>query len=105
MTLATVAQIGSPNDYMAHDSIAKEGRSAVEGAVDELIRDHKLSRLMLQLERADGGDGDDPLHAKFFHGEDIGSEIQLAGQDTMTAAVACQEGHSPPFQFAGYKYV
>ena len=60
---------------------------------------------MLQFERTDGGDGDDPLHAKFFHGEDVSAEVQFAGKETMTAAVACQEGHMPPFQFAGDKYI
>ena len=36
--------------YMADDSIAEEGRRPMERTVNELIGDHKLSRLMLEFE-------------------------------------------------------
>ncbi len=56
---------------------------------------------MLLLERADGGNGDDPFHAQLLHGEDIGAEVQLGGQEPMAPAVAGQKSHLPSLQLAG----
>ncbi len=90
---------------MAHDSLTEKRRAAQRGAVDELVGDNKLGRLMLQLERSHGGNGDDPFHAQFFHGEDIGAEIQFGWQDAMAPAVAGQKSHLPSLQLAQDKYV
>ena len=76
----------------------------MEGAVDELVRNHKVRRLMLLFERADGRDGEDPLHAQHLHREDVGAKVQFAGQDTMTASVARQKSNLATFKFAD-KYV
>ena len=65
---------------VADDPLSEESGVAQSCAVDELIGNNELGRLMLQLERADCGDGDDSFHAQLLHGEDIGAEVQLGGQ-------------------------
>ena len=105
MALATVAQTGIAKGYVAYDSVAEKGGAAQSGAVDELIGDYEFGRLVLELERAYGGDGDDPFHAELFHGEDVGAEVQVGGEDTVAAAVAGQEDYLAAFEFTGHKDV
>src|ERR1700761_5528284 len=91
--------------YMPHDSVPKKGGGALRGAVDELIGNHELGRLMLQLERTDSGDGDDPFHTQLLHGEDIGAEVDLRGKEVMAPAMAGQKNHLPSLQLAGNKHI
>ena len=62
-------------------------------------------RRVLLLERADRGDGEDPLHAQRLHGVDVGPEVELAGQDPVAAAVAGQERDAPAFERAHHEVV
>jgi hypothetical protein len=91
--------------YVAYDSFAEKGGAAESGAIDELIRDYEFGRLVLQLEGTYGGDGDDPFHAQLFHGEDVGAEVQVGGEDTVASAVAGQEDYLASLQFTGHKDV
>ena len=72
----------------------------MKGAVDELVGDHEVGGLVLFLERADGGDGEDALDAELLEGVDVGAEVQLRGQNAVAAAVAGEEGDLAAFQFA-----
>ena len=72
----------------------------MEGAVDELVGHDEVGGLVLFLERADGGDGEDALDAELLEGVDVGAEVQLRGQDAMAAAVAREKGDLAAFEFA-----
>ena len=72
----------------------------MEGAVDELVGNDEVGGLVLFLERTDGGDGEDALHAELLEGVDVGAEVQLGGKNAMAAAMARQEGDFAAFQFA-----
>jgi hypothetical protein len=85
---------------VADDAFAEEGGDAMEGAIDELVGDDEVSGLVLFLERADGGDGEDALDAELFEGVDVGAEVELGGQDAMAAAVAGKEGDFAAFELA-----
>ena len=77
----------------------------MKGAVDELVGNHEVGGLVLFLQRADGGDGEDALDAKFFEGVDIGAEVQLRGQNAVAAAMAREESDFAAFQFAQHEGV
>ena len=77
----------------------------MEGAVDELVGDHEVGGLVLFLERADGGDGEDALDAEFLEGVDVGAEVELGGEDAMAAAMAGEKGDAAAFQFAEHECV
>ena len=49
---------------VAHDAVAKESGDAMKGAIDELVGNDEVGGLVLFLERADGGDGEDALDAE-----------------------------------------
>ena len=72
-------------------------------AVDELIGNHKIRRLVLFLERADGRNRQNPLDSQFFHGIDIGPEVQLRGQDAMPAPMPRKKRDATPLEFAQYE--
>ena len=77
----------------------------MEGAVDELVGHHKVGGLVLFLQRADGRNGEDALHAQLLEGVDVGAEVQLRGQNAMPAPMPRQKGHLAPLQFAQHKGV
>ena len=89
-----------------HDAAAEKRvfRTAL-GAVEELVNQHDVARLVFFLQRADGADADDPGDAEFFHRPDVGAMIQFAGQDAVAAAVPRQENHVAPGEFAGEQIV
>ena len=70
------------------------------GAVEKLVGDHELQRLVLFLQRSDGGDGNDPLHAELLEAVNVGAEIQLGGQNAVSASVAGQKRNLAAFQRA-----
>ena len=85
---------------MADDAFAEESGDAMKGAVDELIGHDEVGGLVLFLERADGGDGEDALDAELLEGVDVGAEVQFGGKDAMAAAVAREEGDLAAFELA-----
>ena len=46
-----------------------------------------------------------PLHAQFLEGVDVGPEVQLRGQDAVSAPMPGQKGHLAPLQLAQHKGV
>ena len=91
--------------YVAHNAFAEERGDAMKGAVDELVGHDKVGWLVLFLERADGGDGQNALDAEFFECVDVGAEVQLRGQNAMAATVTSEEGHFAAFEVAEDKRV
>ena len=61
-------------------TIAEEGIDAVAGAIEELVGDHKIERLVLFLERSHGRDRNDSLDTQLLEAVDVGAEVQFAGQ-------------------------
>ena len=74
------AQNGCAKPTWATSPRPKKVEARCEGAVHELVGDHHVQGRVLLLERADRGDGEDPLHAQRLQGEDVGAEVELAGQ-------------------------
>ncbi len=72
----------------------------MEGAVDELVGNDEVGGLVLFLERADGGDGEDALDAELFEGVNVGAEVELGGQDAMAAAVAREKSDLAALELA-----
>ncbi len=68
------------------------------GAVEELVGDDEVGGLVLFLERADGGDGDDALDAELLQAVDVGAEVELGGEDAVSAAVAGEESDFAAFE-------
>ena len=75
------------------------------GAVEKLVDEHDVARLVFLLQRADGADADDPGDAELLHRPDVGAMIQFAGQNPVAAAVPRQEDHVAPGQLAGEQIV
>ena len=72
----------------------------MKGAIDELVGHDEVGGLVLFLERADGGDGEDALDAELLEGVDVGAEVELGGQNAMAAAVAREKGDLAAFELA-----
>ena len=85
---------------VADDAVAEERGDAMERAIDELVGNDEVGGLVLFLERSDGGDREDALHAELFEGVNIGAEVEFRGKNAMAAAVAREEGDFAAFQFA-----
>ena len=74
-------------------------------AIDELVGNHEIRRLVLFLERADGRDRENPLDAKLFEGVDVGTEVQFRGQNAMAASMAREKSDLATLQFAEHERV
>ncbi len=82
-----------------HDSAAEKGvLIAAARAVKELVRQHDVTRPILLLQAADGGDGDDPAHVQAAQRPDVGPVIQLRRQDAVAFAMTRQEVNPAPGQ-------
>jgi hypothetical protein len=79
--------------YMSHDAaLEKRKRSHPLGAVDDLIWYHKVARLDLLLQGADGAEGDDAAHAERAEGGDVGAVRHFVRRERVVRAVAGEEG-------------
>src|SRR5947199_1981116 len=70
-------------------------------AVDELVRQHDVARLVTRLQRADCADTDDPCDTEFFHRPDVRAMVQFAGENAMPATAARNDGHLTPGTLRG----
>src|SRR5205823_13300782 len=77
---------------VSDEAVAEEGIGAMASAVEELVGDDDVGRLVLELHRAHGADGDDALDAEHLEAVQVGAEVELRGQDAMAAPVARHEG-------------
>jgi hypothetical protein len=75
------------------------------GAVEKLVDEHDVARLVFFLQRADGADADDPRDAEFFHRPDIRAMVQFARQNFVAAPVSRQENDFAPGNFSGEKII
>ena len=85
---------------MRDDAFAEERVDAVAGAVEELVGNDELQRLVLFLQRTNRRDRQNALDAELFESINVGAEIQFAGQDAVAASVAGEEGDLAAFQRA-----
>src|SRR5262249_46001908 len=63
--------------YVGDDPVTEEGSRAIEGAVDELVRNHKVGGLVLFLQRPNGRNRNNTFHAEIFHRVNVGPEVDL----------------------------
>ncbi len=88
------------------DAAAEEGvGGGLLGAVDELVDEDDVAGAVLALERSDGADAEDPGHAEFFEGPEVGAVGHLGGQQSVSPAVARQEDDVPSGEAAGEQAV
>ena len=90
--------MGSAKAMWATMPFAEERVDAVPRAIEELVGNHEVERLVLFLERADRRDRNDSLHAQLFEAIDIRAEVQLGGKNTVSAAVTGEERDLAPFE-------
>lgn len=76
---------------MRDASGTKEAGRALESAVDELVRQHDMTRRHILAERAAGGDGDQIGDTEPLHGVDIGAIGDGIGAEPVAAPVAGEE--------------
>ena len=72
---------------------SKNVRLALPGAIDELIHDHHVPGVIGFFQAADGGNGENPLHAQAFHAVNVGAIIHLGGRNGVPSAVSGQKNH------------
>src|SRR4029077_6701669 len=80
--------------------VSEEGVAPVAGAVEELVGDDDVGRLVLELHRADGRDRDQLLDSQELEAEDVGAVVELGGEQAVAAAVARQEGDGAAVELA-----
>ena len=83
---------------MRHHSGTKKSINAMAGAVEELIGDHEIQRLVFFFQRPHGGNRNNPVDTKLFEAMNVRAEIQLAGKNAVTAPVPRQESNFAAFQ-------
>ena len=88
--------------HVRHESAAKERRDAALGPIEELVRHQQVLRPISLFQGSDGTGRQDVLHAKRLEAKDVGAKIQLARQQPMTDAVACEKRHLLAAQRAGH---
>lgn len=64
---------------------------ASAGAVEKLVRQHDVTRVVFLLQTTDSGHGDDPAHVQAAQCPEIRTMIQLRGQDAVPFAMPGQE--------------
>jgi hypothetical protein len=84
--------------HVGHKSFTEKCRHPLPGAIHELIGDQKFSRPQFCLQGTYGAHGNYSLYAQQLHGVNIGAIINLAGQNSVPAAVARKERYPLPFQ-------
>ena len=96
---------GIAKGHVAYDAIAEKCGDARKSTVDELVGDDEVGRLVLFLERANRGHGNDALDAELFECVEVGAEVQLRWEDAVAAAVAREEGDFVAGELAEDKWV
>src|SRR5207245_2698636 len=70
--------------------------------IDELIRHNHISGMNFLFHTADGADAQQPFHAELSEAVNVGPIVDLAGEKTVSDAVAREEIKPDSFfQFAG----
>src|SRR5437899_7882399 len=82
------------------NAIAKKSIDAMARAVEELIGDDELHRLVLFLERADCGNGNNTLHSEMLKAINVRAKIQFGRKNAMPTPMPGQERDLSAFQRA-----
>src|ERR1700757_1017291 len=90
---------------VGYDSVAEECVDAMAGAVEELVGNDEIQRLVFFLERTHGGDGNDAFYTQLPESVNIRAEVQLCGQDPVPAPVPRQKRYFAALQCAQDKGV
>ncbi len=82
--------------HMGHDAAPEEGVMLTAArAIEKLVRQQHITRMVLLLQAAHGCHGNDPAHVQAAQRPDIGPVIQLGGQEAMPFAMPGQENDPP----------
>lgn len=73
-------------------ALEESPRAHALGAVNDLVRDDKVTGLDFLLQTADGGESNDAADANGAQGGDVGASGNLMRSDLVVQAVAAQEG-------------
>ena len=90
-TCANCGANGMREADVRDQSFAEKRGDAAACAIDKLIRDHEIERLVFFLQRAHGAERENALHAQRLHAVNIGAEIQLRRRDPVPPPVPRQE--------------
>jgi len=77
------------------DRAVVEGVDPAARAVHELVADHEVAGLDVELERARGARRDDGFDPERAHRPDVGPVVDPVRRDRVSPPVAGQEGHPP----------
>ena len=91
-------RIGKSN--VSHDAFTEKRIHAMTRAIEELIGNYEVERLVFFLQRTDRGHGDDPFHTELLEAINIGAKIQFGGKNAMAASMPRQECDFAPFESA-----
>src|SRR5439155_9264646 len=91
---------GICNQKVGDDAVAKKSIDAMARAIKELIGDDELHRLVLFLERADCGNGNNTLHSEMLKAINVRAKIQFGRKNAMPTPMPCQERDLSAFQRA-----
>src|ERR1019366_8517126 len=78
---------------MRHNAVAEESVHAVPGAIEKLVRDHEIERLVLLLQRPHGRNRNNALNSQLLKAVNVGPEIQFARQKSVPASMAREKCH------------
>ena len=62
---------------MRNDAAPEKVSNTATSAVEELVRNHEVERLVFFLQGSHGADGKNTLNPELFHAMNVGAEIQL----------------------------
>jgi hypothetical protein len=84
---------GIAKSNVRDDAVAEESIDAVPGAIEELVGDHEIERLVLFLQRSHGRNRNNALHSQLLKAVNVGAEIQFAGEKFVAAGMAREKRH------------
>ena len=73
------------------EAVSEERAHAPPGAIEELIRNHDVQRLVLFLEAAHRARRQNPLDAERFEAIDVRAKIELGRENAVTDTVPWQK--------------
>ena len=83
---------------MRHNAIPKKCVHPVPRAVKKLIRNHKIHRFMFFFQRANGRDGNNPLHSQHFEAINVCAEVEFGRQNPVSASMPREKSDLASFQ-------
>src|SRR6185437_6596104 len=87
------------------NAIPKKCVHPVPRTVKKLIGNYKIQRFMFLFQRANGRDGNNPLHSQHFEAINVCSEVQFGRQNPMSASMPREKSNLSSFERAQYEGV